>query len=266
MRVLQPNSVITYKITRPIILAPDPYDPETGEPIDPLTTEPIAQDLAFDTDELFNLVPPQQGGAVGDAGFGNIPPAEQENSYFFNGNNQVVNLQSDEAVALQAQSLQNQFNPINSYIPNPDDETKGETKSQSFITPPENVVIVAPYNQEIVEEGVIQGIVVEQEAKEGEGKQKDAERGRTRDRNDRRNARRREQRASESEESGSERRARRTARDRARREERRNPEGSVPVESKKGADVESMPPPPPRPPRGAGGGGEGGGEGKDDKK
>ena len=262
MRVLQPNSVITYKITRPIILAPDPYDPETGEPIDPLTTEPIAQDLAFDTDELFNLVPPQQGGAVGDAGFGNIPPAEQEQSYFFNGNNQVVNLQSDEAVALQAQSLQNQFNPINSYIPNPNDETK----SQSFISPAENVVIVAPYNQEIVEEGVIQGIVLEQETKEGEGKQKDAERGRTRDRNDRRNARRREQRANESEESGSERRARRTAKDRERREERRNPESSTPTKGGKGADVESMPPPPPRPPRGAGGGGEGGGESKEDKK
>jgi hypothetical protein len=262
MRVLQPNSVITYKITRPIILAPDPYNPETGEPIDPLTTEPIAQDLAFDTDELFNLVPPQQGGAVGNAGFGNIPPAEQEQSYFFNGNNQVVNLQSDEAVALQAQSLQNQFNPINSYIPNPNDETK----SQSFISPAENVVIVAPYNQEIVEEGVIQGIVVEQEAKAGEGKQQDAERGRTRDRNDRRNARRRANRASESEESGSERRARRTAQDRQRREERRNPESSTPTKGGKGADVESMPPPPPRPPRGAGGGGEGGGESKEDKK
>ena len=254
MRVLQPNSVITYKITRPIILAPDPYDPETGEPIDPLTTEPIAQDLAFDTDELFNLVPQQQGGGVGNAGFGNIPPAEQEKSYFFNSNNQVVNLQGDEAVALSAESLQNQFNIINSYIPNPNDETKGETKSQSFISPAENVVIVAPYNQEIVEEGVIQGVVLQQETKEADEKGGRTAAERKRDALDRRNARRREQRASESEESGSERRARRTASDRSRREERRNPESSNPTAGGQGADVESMPPPPPRPKGGKGDG------------
>ena len=209
MRVLQPNSVITYKITRPIILAPDPYDPETGQPIDPLTTEPIAQDLEFDTDELFNLVPPQQGGAVGIAGFVNIPPAEQENSYFFNGNNQVVNLQSDEAVAFHAQNLQNEF-----------DETKGN----SFIT--------SAYNQEIVEEGVIQGIVMQQEEKVA-----DAD-GRKKDRNDRRNAQRREQRANETPEKGMERRARRTAQDRARREEQKTPTPPIPavVEVRKGSE------------------------------
>lgn len=242
MRVLQPNSVITYKITRPIILAPDPYDPETGQPIDPLTTEPIAQDLAFDTDELFNLVPPQQGGGVGNAGFGNIPPAQQENSYFFNGNNQVVNLQSDEAVALQAQNLQNEFDG---------EETKG------------NRVITSAYNQEIVEEGIIQGIVRQQGNSSNEsGSRTAAER--KKDRNDRRNAQRREARESESEESGNERRARRTASDRARRAEQKTPEASTPQNRGKGADVESMPPPPPRPPKG--GKGDGGGESKEDDK
>jgi len=188
MRVLQPNSVITYKITRPIILAPDLYDPETGLPLDPTTTEPIAQDLEFNTDELFNLVVPQQGGAIGSAGGsgfggeGTIPPEQQERAYFFNGNNQVVNLQSDAALAFASRNLQNQFNPINSYIPNPNDETKGETKSQSFITPPENVVIVAPYNQEIVEEGIIQASVKDVE----EGKKMDINEQRRQDKNKRR--------------------------------------------------------------------------------
>ena len=247
MRVLQPNSVITYKITRPIILAPDPYDPETGLPIDPLTTEPIAQDLEFNTDELFNLVPPQQGGGIGNAG-GSIPPAEQEKSYFFNGNNQVVNLQSDEAVALQAQEQQGIFNPINSYIPNPNDETKGETKSQSFITPPESEILFDPFQQANAEAGVIQNVVLQQEEKVANEKGGRTAAERKKDALERRNAKRREDRASESEESGSERRAKRTAKDRSRREERRKPEQSVPANTNKGADVESMPPPPPRPP------------------
>ena len=243
MKVLQPNSVITYKITRPILIAPDPYDPETGQPIDPLTTEPIAQDLELDTDELFNVVPPQQGGAVGNAGFGNIPPAEQEKSYFFNNNNQVVNLQSDAAVALASQNLQGQFAPLNSYIPNPNDETKGER----FVTPPEGAVIVAPFNQEIVEEGIIQGIVLEEKTNDKDAKQKEAEAtARKRASADRRNAVRRVGRLNESPEQKAIRRAKNRERERARRDEKK----------------QEMPPPQPLPP---GAGGDGGGESKEDK-
>ena len=130
MRVLQPNSVITYKITRPIMIAPPVYD-EDGNPIDPTQTDPLAEDITESYEQLMNLVPPQQGTADGIAGGQNapVPPEAQGNTFFFNNNNQVVNLNTDEKVAEDAKALQQEFvqNPAyGGFRQNPLGEVVGE--------------------------------------------------------------------------------------------------------------------------------------------
>ena len=78
-----------------------------------------------------NLVPPQQGTADGIAGGQNapVPPEAQANTFFFNNNNQVVNLNTDEKVAEDAQALQQEFvqNPaFGGFRQNPLGEEVGE--------------------------------------------------------------------------------------------------------------------------------------------
>jgi len=165
MRVLQPNSVLTYKITRNIILAPDVYD-DDGNAIDP-TDDPIAEDLKMNTDELFNLVQPAQGQASGVAGggltAGAVPAGvSQPKTFYFNGSNQVVNLQSDAELANDESLLQNSFagqgNPsgfgrqTGNFEENKEFEEENETKSAEQLSNSS----MSPFNQEIAEQGIIQ--------------------------------------------------------------------------------------------------------------
>jgi hypothetical protein len=94
MKVLQPNSVITYKITRPYVLAPDAYD-EQGIPFDP-TTEPFVDDIGANIDQLFNIIDPIQGGTQSGATRSSAPPSGGEPPILppimFNSQNEVINL------------------------------------------------------------------------------------------------------------------------------------------------------------------------------
>lgn len=158
MRILQPNSVLTYKITRSIILAPDVYD-EDGKPLDP-TDEPIASNLQMNTDELFNLVPPQGGSASGVAGggltAGAIPPQKNPpNTFFFDNNNQVVNLAPDQTVQQEEALLQSSFSgqgaPSGSETENKEEGEQSETKEGN-----DPNFGMSPFNQDIVEQGIIE--------------------------------------------------------------------------------------------------------------
>lgn len=174
MRVLQSNSVITYKITRPLVLAPDVYGPD-GEPIDP-EGDPLAQNVNVDVDGMFNLVAPAAGGGV--PAPIPTPPEDQEPVYFYNDNNEVINLDSNALLAEEKQELaegfrnnpafegqrvglgeesQFQSNPLVEQalrLPSQDpnqDETKGESKQDSGAGQ-----LFDPFQQDIIEAGIIQ--------------------------------------------------------------------------------------------------------------
>ena len=122
MRVLQPNSVITYKIVRPITLAPDTYDEISGLPLLE-GTQPLAAPLAYTTAELFNIVPSDESPQ--------IAPEFQVPVYMFNNNNALVNLNTAEAVNWQEAEAKVAYEGVG------------------------DIIDVAPLNQEVVMQGVI---------------------------------------------------------------------------------------------------------------
>ena len=230
MRVLQSNSVITYKITRPLILAPDVYGPD-GEPLDP-EGEPLAEDV--NVDGLFNLVAPAAGGGQGIAGGVPAPvptpPEDQQPVFFYNDNNEVINLDSDALLAEEKEELAEGFqnNPafegqrlggdksgfrisslVQQKIQDPNQlETKGESKQDSG-----GGQLFDPFEQENIEAGIIQQAITEEQQVQLKQKAGDSKRAVM----DARNTRRRDSRANETTEASNERRARRTAADQLRR-------------------------------------------------
>jgi len=122
MRVLQPNSVITYKIVRPITLAPDTYDEISGLPLVE-GTAPLAPPLTYTAAELFNIVPSDESPQ--------IAPETQVPVYMFNNNNALVNLNTAEAVNWQEASAKVDYEGIG------------------------DIIEVSPLNQDVVVQGVI---------------------------------------------------------------------------------------------------------------
>ena len=208
MSVLQSNSVITYKITRPIILAPDAYD-EQGIPYDP-TTSDFVQDVNYDTDELFNIVAPIQGGAQSGATRSGGPavapgPAPIPPPIMFDGNNEVINLDIEPQVDLDIQELNNPISPFDavgdiSALEQKEELIQLETKSADTQKP--GVKEAGDLARETVE-GVARGRARQRErpgyAEQQARMKATVARGRQRAPGGDRNSRRREARANESE-------------------------------------------------------------------